>query len=153
MLFYLYVITKTKLQPSRSEPNTTCDYSVKMNEKRQYQSQYKLCWLPMYLVAALFLSHNDKMAYHHLMLISIRVCDGTLKIQLKSQEKHLDDSSNVTRICILPTFKLTHTKHWKHKKNSLVNGLYFPVWNYCLLGCLSVWMFILSVTNFDGNIQ
>ena len=110
MLFYLYVITKTKLQPSTSEPNTTCDYSVKMNEKRQYQSQYKLCWLRMYLVAALFLlSHNDKMAYHHLMLISIRVCDGTVKIQLKSQEKHLDDSSNVTRICILPTFKLTHT--------------------------------------------
>ena len=89
--------------------------------------------------------YNDKMAYHHLMLISIRVCDGTVKIQLKSREKHLDDSSNVTRICILPTFKLTHTEHWEHKKNSLVKGLYFPVLNYCLFGCLSVWMLILSV--------
>ena len=109
MPFYLYVMTRTKLHPSTSEPNTTCDYSVKMNEMNTQVV------LASDVLGCCFVF---VITYHHLMLISIIGCVMVPSkfLNLKSREKHLNDSSNVTRICILPTFKLIHTEHLEYKK-------------------------------------
>ena len=65
-----------------------------------------------------------------------------------AQSKHyiiVKIMDNCSRLCVILSQFGSNIK-----TNGVVKGLYFPVWNYCLFGCSSLWKHDSSFRQFEG---
>ena len=65
-----------------------------------------------------------------------------------AQSKHyiiVKIMDNCSRLCVILSQFGSNIK-----TNVVVKGLYFPVWNYCLFGCSSLWKHDSSFRQFEG---